>query len=179
MEIIAIGGKARHGKTTSANILKEIIENDSKSAVVLNYAGYLKYICKTYYNWNGEKDIIGRTLLQSVGDNIRNKYGNDFWVNKLLNDIKIFCSDIDYVIIDDCRYKNEILIPSSMFKTYSLYINRECFESDLTEEQKKHKSENDLNDFPFEYKISSMSGADNLFHPLNNLYNNIKKRCGE
>ena len=175
MKVIAIAGKARNGKSTVAEIFKNIAINNGETAIVLNYAGYLKYMCKTYMGWDGSKDIEGRSLLQNVGDGMRKSNGESYWIDKLMDDIKSLCSDYDYVLIDDCRYLNEILIPESMFDTYSVTVSREGFESDLTEEQKNHRSEVALNDFNFKYKISSCSGIDNLMEPVKSLYETIKR----
>lgn len=174
MKVIAIAGKARNGKSTVANIFKNCAEESGETAIVVNYAGYLKYICKTYFGWDGEKDIRGRTLLQDIGDGFREKYGESFWIDKLMNDINSICMDYDYVLIDDCRYPNEILIPKNMFKTYSVNIIRNNFESDLTSEQKNHRSEIALNDFNFNYTITSASGIENLVTPVRTLYKTIK-----
>lgn len=174
MKILAIAGKARNGKTTVANMFKDIVEKNGKKAIVVSYAGYVKYICTTYYGWNGEKDEAGRTLLQTVGDGFRLKYGERYWIDKLMNDIEILNEMYDYVLIDDCRYPNEILIPQSMFETYSVGVKRIDFESDLTDEQKNHRSEVALDNFKFDYVITSISGIENLIEPTKSLYNTLK-----
>ena len=61
MKIILIGNKARMGKDTFATMLKEEL---NERAIIVHFADVLKFICKSYYNWNGEKDTFGRTLLQ-------------------------------------------------------------------------------------------------------------------
>lgn len=174
MKVIVFSGKARNGKTSAANIFKKLAEDDGKSAVVLRYAGYVKYVATEYYGWNGEKDENGRDLLQFIGDGVRNKYGEGFWVDKLMSDISDFCKDLNYVLIDDCRYPNEITTPKSMFETYSVRINRENFESELTDEQKKHNSEVALDGYNFDYVISTNSGVSNLCSPIRHLYKNIE-----
>ena len=55
--IIPIIGKARHGKDTFSLYLKEEIEKEPKNNVlIIRYADYLKFVCKSYFDWNGEKD---------------------------------------------------------------------------------------------------------------------------
>ena len=70
VKVICISAKAQHGKDTSAAILKEIYEANGKRVLITHYADLLKYICKNFFGWNGEKDDYGRTLLQQVGTNI-------------------------------------------------------------------------------------------------------------
>ena len=53
---IVISGKAGHGKTTLANLIKEELENQNFRVMKIAFADYLKFIAKKYYGWNGEKD---------------------------------------------------------------------------------------------------------------------------
>ena len=62
-KIVVIGGNANHGKDTFGKYLKEQLEQSSNKVLIMHFADYLKYICKQYFQWNGEKDIEGRTLL--------------------------------------------------------------------------------------------------------------------
>lgn len=174
MKIIAISGKARHGKTTTANMLKDIMQEDGKKAIVVSYGGYVKYISTAYYGWKGEKDEYGRTLLQNVGDGLRNTVSETIWIDKLMSDIEMICSGYDYILIDDCRYPNEVLIPKSMFDVICIRVIRQDFESDLTEEQLSHQSEIALDNFEFDYTISTGSGVDNLENPVKFIYDKIK-----
>ena len=45
MKIIAISGKAQHGKDTTAGFLKSTLEADGYKVQVAHYADLLKYIC--------------------------------------------------------------------------------------------------------------------------------------
>ena len=55
MKIICISGKAGHGKDYTANLLKEELEARGYSVLITHNADLLKYICKTFLGWNGEK----------------------------------------------------------------------------------------------------------------------------
>ena len=55
MKIILIGNKARMGKDTFANMLKEEL---NERAVIIHFADALKFVCKSYYGWNGEKNCL-------------------------------------------------------------------------------------------------------------------------
>ncbi len=35
--------------------------------LIAHYADLVKYVAKTFFEWNGEKDEYGRSLLQHIG----------------------------------------------------------------------------------------------------------------
>lgn len=67
MKVILVSGKARSGKDSFAEELKKILIEKNKRVLVTHYAGLLKYICGEFFDWDGEKDEYGRSLLQKVG----------------------------------------------------------------------------------------------------------------
>jgi hypothetical protein len=152
MKIILLSGKAFSGKDSTANILKEKLENQGKKVLIAHYGDLVKYTCKTFFNWNGEKDEQGRTILQEVGtDRIRAKHPN-FWVDYIRDLLSIFEDKWDYVLIPDTRFPNEIDVMKNTFKdVISLRVVRTNFISPLTEEQRNHRSEIALDDYPFDY----------------------------
>lgn len=163
-KIILISGKAENGKTTAANKMKEVFENNGYKVVITRYAKYLKEIAKDYCGWNGQKDELGRTLLQKLGTDIIRKKMNkpDFHVGRVCEDIEIVYDFVDYVIIDDVRYPNEIYYPLSKFGRDMIYTYRvdrtdadgNPFNNSLSEEQKKHISETSLDDFSFDDRLN-------------------------
>ena len=145
--IIAISGKAEHGKDTFGKILKDKL---GEKACILHFADYVKHVATMIYNWDGKKDEYGRTLLQSIGAGVRKKDKN-FWVNTVLNLINVLKSEFDYFIIPDTRYVNEIELPKmERINTVSVRVNRPLFENSLTEEQRNHESEVSLDDYQFD-----------------------------
>lgn len=163
-KIILISGKAENGKTTAANKMKEVFENNGYKVVITRYAKYLKEIAKDYCEWNGQKDELGRTLLQKLGTDIIRKKMNkpDFHVGRVCEDIEIVYDFVDYVIIDDVRYPNEIYYSLSKFGRDMIYTYRvdrtdadgNPFNNSLSEEQKKHISETSLDDFSFDDRLN-------------------------
>lgn len=83
MKILLISGKAQHGKDTTAGMLKEQLESDGYRVLIAHYADLLKFICRQYFDWNGEKDEAGRHTLQYVGTDIIRKEHPDYWVDFL------------------------------------------------------------------------------------------------
>lgn len=164
-KVILISGKAENGKTTTAKILKSRLEENGNKVIITRYAYYLKDLATRYCNWDGIKDEEGRKLLQSLGtDIIRQKLNKpNFHVGRICEDIEICQDYVDYVIIDDTRFPNEIYYPKAMFGdcVVSLRVNRvnedgTPFSSALTGEQKKHLSEIALDSFDeFDYVIKA------------------------
>lgn len=169
MKVICISAKAQHGKDTSAIILKEIYEAAGKKVLITHYADLLKYICKTFFNWNGEKDNYGRTLLQSVGTDIVGTKRPAFWVNFIIDILTLFENTWDIVIIPDCRYEIEINKMRDNFDTKVIRIIRPNFDNGLTEAQKQHASETALDNFNFDYVVNNSGNIWDLKIALSNL----------
>jgi len=161
MVIILVSGKAESGKDTFAELLKAYILKKSPEKVVLtpHFAGYVKFIAKEYFGWDGNKDEAGRSLLQYVGETARREQPT-FWIDAVMDTLSIFGDGVDVAIIPDCRYKNEL----GLFKEqesysgnsiFSVRVTRPDYENRLTEEQRQHISEVDLDDAVFDINISN------------------------
>ena len=169
MKVILISAKAQHGKDTSASILKEIYEAKNKRVLITHYADLLKYICKTFFNWNGEKDDYGRTLLQQVGTNTVCAKQPDFWVDFIISILNLFNDSWDIVIIPDCRFVNEIEKMRANFDTTLIRIIRPDFDNGLSEIQKQHLSETALDSFDFDYIVYNTGSLEDLKNKLSKL----------
>lgn len=153
MVVITISGKARAGKDSLANMMRNYLESKGKKVSIIHYADELKWIARTLYHWDGEKDEYGRSLLQKLGD-IGRAYDENYWVFNLVERIEAFLSTNDFVIIPDCRYPNEINIWKGRASIYSILVVRPDFLNDLTKEQRQHSSETALDDYPFYYTLT-------------------------
>lgn len=169
MKVILISAKAQHGKDTSALILKEIYEAENKRVLIAHYADLLKYICKTFFNWNGEKDDYGRTLLQQVGTNIVCAKQPDFWVDFIISILNLFDDSWDIVIIPDCRFVNEVEKMRANFDTTLIRVIRPDFDNGLSETQKQHPSETALDNFDFDHIIYNTGSLEDLKNKLSRL----------
>ena len=107
--IYTISGKAFHGKDTFAQFLKREFMNEGKKVCIVHYADYLKNIVSLYYDWDGEKDEKGRSLLQRLGtDKVREK-NPSYWVDMVKSLINtVLWDDFDVFLIPDARFPNEI-----------------------------------------------------------------------
>jgi deoxyadenosine/deoxycytidine kinase len=108
--VILISGKAGSGKTTIAEMLMQKIQ-DIPSITLFRYsfANPIKYMCKAFAEWDGEKDEKGRKLLQEQG-RIYRDYKPDIWakhfINQLDKNTQVF--PFNFSIIDDWRFPNEL-----------------------------------------------------------------------
>ena len=171
-KVILFSGEAEHGKTASAKLLQKELESKSYKCLILSFANYLKFICKTYYGWDGNKDEKGRHILQHVGTDIVRKRKPTFWVQTIIDFIKVFQNDYDYFIIDDCRFPDEItLFKDNDLFAFPIRVLRLNFENKLTPEQRLHASEKALDNYNFDYILTSESGLENLSIEINKLFN--------
>ena len=159
-KIILISGKAQSSKDTSAQFMKLYLESNGEQVLICHYADLLKYICKTFFDWDGKKDDKGRTLLQYVGtDVIRNKnHAPNYWVGFIVDLLWMFYDEWDYIIIPDTRFENEIHKMSDGFGksiVSTIRINRPNFDSGLSQEQLNHPSECSLDEYEFDHYINN------------------------
>jgi len=104
--IIGIMGKARAGKDTLADLMKEELERKNKSVIILRFADLLKWIAEKEYGWDGSKDEKGRDLLIQASKDIKAEDDN-FFLDYVMMLIKVLYFNMDFVIITDVRYKIE------------------------------------------------------------------------
>ena len=163
MKVICISAKAQHGKDTVANFMKECLEAKGKRVLVTHYADLVKYVCKTFFDWDGQKDEKGRTLLQYVGTDIVREKESDYWVGFIADMLYFFEDRWDYVLIPDTRFPNEInYLKDTGFDVLYIRVIRENFESPLTEEQQKHPSETALDEYEADVLLYNDSTLENL-----------------
>ncbi len=156
-KIYLISGKARHGKDTFSSYLKSVYEKNGKKVIVTQLSKYIKYYAREITGWNLTEEDKPRELLQTLGTGIiREKLGkDDLFINRMVDDIEIFSCFYDAIIISDVRLKKEIDDLRVHFPDLvSINIFRPNFDNGLTEEQKHHKTEIDLDDYDkFDIKV--------------------------
>jgi hypothetical protein len=159
MKVILINGLKRSGKDFSANILLEKLPNSEKIA----FADPIKRILSNtleisidefddfknnHYDIKYDsKSLTFRKFIQNFGESVKNEFGNDIWA-KLARD-KILSSKKDYIIISDFRFLVEYETLKDL-DIVTLKINDNSIQNDDT-----HISENELNDFEFDYQIDN------------------------
>lgn len=163
MKVITISGIARHGKDTTAEVLRHELSEMGYSVLITHYADLLKYICTAYFGWNGLKDEEGRTLLQYIGTDVVRKKNPDFWVDYIVSILKMFEDSWDIVLIPDTRFPNEIdKIREAGFETIHMNIVRPNFDNGMTSEQLSHSSETALYSRTPDFNILNDGSVDDL-----------------
>lgn len=150
MKICCISAKAQHGKDTAAGLLKEYLEYSGQRVLITHFADLLKFICTKYFGWDGKKDVAGRTLLQYIGTDVVGAKNPAYWAEFVVSILKMFESEWDYVLIPDCRYPIEVSTVKDNFETVVLRVERPGFDNGLTQEQKNHPSEVDMDNYMFD-----------------------------
>ena len=150
MKVCCISAKARHGKDTAAELIKEQLESRGQRVLITHFADLLKFICKQYFGWDGNKDERGRTLLQHIGTDVVGKRNPAYWAEFVAGILYMFENEWDYVLIPDCRYPAEVATIERTFDTTVLRVERPGFDNGLTEAQKNHPSEVDMDNYRFD-----------------------------
>jgi hypothetical protein len=165
-KIYLVGGKARSGKTVVGQMIKDEYEKTGKRAVVLSYAKYFKDYVKSYFGWDGSEATKPRDLLQQLGtDIIKEKLHMPlFHINRMIEDITVLSYFFDVIIVNDVRFKNEFDVPKEKFNNViAIGIKRDNFDNGLTEAQKNHISETDLDDYrKYDYVIQNDGPTEHL-----------------
>ena len=149
-KIYLVSGKAKHGKDTFSGYLKEVYEENNKKVMVTQLSKYIKYYAREMTGWNLTEEDKPRALLQELGTQvIREKLGKeDLFINRIIDDVDVFSCFYDAIIISDVRLKKEVEDLRKAFPDLiCVHIVRPNFDNGLTEEQKNHKTEIDLDDY--------------------------------
>jgi hypothetical protein len=166
MKVILISGKAQHGKDTCGNFFDIELRAKGFSTQIMHFGDALKYVCSQYYNWNGEKDEAGRTLLQYIGTDVVGAKNPAYWAEFVVGVLSMFENEWDYVLIPDCRYPIEVDTVKKKFNTTVLRVFRPDFDNGLTETQKNHPSEVDMDTYDFDFALLNNSTVENFREKL-------------
>ena len=117
MKVIAISGVARSGKDTFCNYALEFLAQKKITAQRKSFADAIKRdvgpLCLQKiginpYTTNTEEKSIIRPLLVAYGTDIMRKLDEDWWIERLDEDLEV-CRELNITpIITDVRYPNEI-----------------------------------------------------------------------
>ena len=135
LKVVMISGKAESGKNFVADVMRRKLEDDGNKVLAVAFGDYVKFLCSTYFGWDGKKDDKGRYLLQHIGTGVFRQYDEDFFANRVVDLIKA-TGGWDYVIIPDLRFENELHIIHSNFDAVAIRVERNGFENSLTATQK-------------------------------------------
>ena len=180
---IILSGKSGSGKDMMAQFMKEELAKHGQKTLVIHFADAVKWFCRDFLDWDGKKDEVGRTLLQTVGtDIVRAKHPN-FWTGIVVGLIQAFepYEDFDLAIIPDARFPNEVNISlENLQNCVSVRIERKNADGTpwinpvLTEDQRNHPSETSLDVFAFDYIVHNDEGLDMLRESAQSILKDLK-----
>lgn len=168
---ILISGKAGSGKDTIAEFMKEELEKHKKKVLIIKYGDAVKWVLRDYFNWDGKKDAVGRTLLQYIGTDVVRAVHPNFWTGIVVGLLQAFepRGDFDIALVPDARFPNEVDIAlQGLQNCITVRVERtnpdgtEWINPALTEEQRKHPSETSLDNYAFDYVVHNDEGLDLL-----------------
>ena len=170
-KFIILSGHAGAGKDTVADFICENLKTKEYSVLKIHYADLLKYICTKFFNWDGKKDEKGRTLLQTVGTDLVRKKNENFWIDFVLDCVKLF-NMWDYVIIPDARFPNEIgRVKLKGYEVLHIRVNRES--NILTDKQRLHESETALDNIKPDIVIDNDATKEELKNLITEIISKI------
>lgn len=155
-KIFIISGKARSGKNEISKIIEKSYSN--KKSITISFGYYIKDYAKRISDWDGSEETKPRELLQQLGiELVRNKIDKRLFIDRILQDIEIFSYFYDIIIISDVRLLDEITILKEIYPdSVSIRVIRNNYKNNLTEEQKNHLTETDLDEFnDFDYVVEN------------------------
>ena len=153
MRVVAISGKAESGKDTIAKEIKYLLEEQNYKVMIIHFADVLKFVCRQYFDWDGQKDDYGRSLLQQVGTEMHEKNNPNMWVNITKELIRGIGAEFDWVLVPDTRFKEEINMLNEYFDCTSIRVLRQDIDSygishvhvnNLTDEQLEREKRIDV-----------------------------------
>ena len=158
IKLFILSGKARSGKDTVANIIKEYYKD--KKTISISFGHYIKDYAKRVSDWDGSEEKKPRELLQNLGiELIKNKIDDQLFIKRVLEDIEVFSYFYDVIIVDDVRLLDEITALKNKYKNLiSIRVIRKNHDNGLTEHEKNHLTEIDLDNYlGFDYIINNNS----------------------
>ena len=172
-KIFIIAGKARQGKDTVCEYIREYYKDLNSLYLPNNY--YMRDYAKRIIKWDGSDATKPRELLNTLADYARNNFDKHFYIKRTIEDINVFANFYDIIIIPDARFPYEIEIPKQKFSNViSIHLERPNYISELTNEQKQHPIETSLENYnDYDYKIINDGTLEDLKIKIFDLLNKI------
>jgi len=156
MRIFLVAGSAGSGKGEVAKLIKEYYIYKLESCVITEYSKYIKKFAQELTDWDGNPNNKPRKYLQELGDKIRG-IDNKFFINNMLNDLRVYETLTDNLVIADVRMPDEIEdIKLNYDNVSAIYVVNQFAQSNLTLEEQSHITETALEDYEeFDYVIAN------------------------
>lgn len=172
MKIFILTGKAKTGKTTFGNYLREELKQLGYKPCVMQLTNPLYSYAANYFDWDPNSEEKPREFLQKMGtDIIKEKLGKKtFLLDRLNEDIEILKDFFDTFIITDIRYPEEIDYFKKKYKNVcSIKLLRSDYEDNLTDDERKHITEtamDNIDNFNYILENQSLLSLKNTAHSI-------------
>ena len=172
--IFIISGKGHTGKDTTASFIRDYALTKGKKTLKLQFSSYIKMYVKNITDWDGSEETKPRELLQDLGSTIRENIKNTFFIDRIIDDIKIYSNYFDIITITDARLPEELdLIKEAFPNSIKLNIQRPNYENNLSLKAKNHITEHALDNYHnFDYIIINDGSLDDLKEKVEQILTN-------
>ena len=174
--IFIVSGKANSGKDTTCDLINNYIKIKNMKPINLQFSSYIKMYAKKISNWDGSEDTKPRTLLQTLGtDIIRDKIDNNFLIDRIIGDIKVYSYYFDVITISDARLPEEIDSVYNAFKNvYRIRLERPGFINNLDKKENNHRTEIALDNYSnYDYVVVNDSTIEELNIKIKNIIDEV------
>ena len=165
IKVFIVSGKANAGKDTICEFIHNYFKLKNLKVINLQFSSYIKMYAKNITGWDGSEDTKPRSLLQELGtDIIRNKIDDNFFIDRIIGDIKVYSYYFDVITISDARLPKELdSIYNSFNNVVKIKVIRPNFENSLNNEERKHITEIGLDNYDnYDYELVNDSTLDIL-----------------
>lgn len=175
-KIFIVSGKANSGKDTTCELINNYIKLKELKSINLQFSTYIKMYAKAISGWNGEEDTKPRSLLQEIGTSIiRDKIDNEFFIKRIIGDIKVYSYYCDVITISDARLPEEI---DSIYEAFDnvvrINIERPNYDNNLNSKEKKHRTEVGLDNYNnYDYIIINDGTLEDLNKKIEKIVNEV------
>ena len=161
MKIYLLAGKAGSGKDLMGRYMKTQYDFAGHNACILHITTPLYEYARNYFSWNGNMAEKPREFLQEMGiEVIQKQLGKKYFLlDRLCEDVDILKNFFDVFIITDGRLLFEFEELKRRFPSIKIiHVIRDNYENELTEQEKQHVTETEMDDYTdYDYIVRNTS----------------------
>ena len=161
MKIYLLAGKAGSGKDLMGRYMKTQYDFAGHNACILHITTPLYEYARNYFSWNGNMAEKPREFLQEMGiEVIQKQLGKKYFLlDRLCEDVDILKNFFDVFIITDGRLLFEFEELKRRFPSIKIiHVIRDNYENELTEQEKQHVTETEMEDYTdYDYIVRNTS----------------------
>ena len=182
MKIYLLAGKAGSGKDLMGRYMKTQYDFAGHNACILHITTPLYEYARNYFSWNGNMAEKPREFLQEMGiEVIQKQLGKKYFLlDRLCEDVDILKNFFDVFIITDGRLLFEFEELKRRFPSIKIiHVIRDNYENELTEQEKQHVTETEMEDYTdYDYIVRNTS-KERLYSEADKIMGVEKAQKGE